>query len=137
MRGGNGCIKDATGNWPCTSVFHARSPRALRPNSMLSQMACWVLANDKEAMESLKITLFKDCRNSRSEFFEMHHKESPRNESIMYSCCECHYAECHHYDNVSYIAEESKQYYKDTCPSCVLKVDKLCNRFWNCCITRM
>ena len=128
MHGGNGCIKNATGNWPGTSMFHARSPCALQLNSTLSQMACWALANDKEAMESLKITLFKDCRNSRSEFFAMRHKES-RNKPIMYSCCECHYAECHHYDNMSYIAKESKQYYKDTCPSCVLKVDKPCNRF--------
>ena len=134
MRGGNGCIEDAAGNWPCTSMLHARLPHALRLNSTLSQTASWALANDKEAMESLKITLFKDCRNIRSEFFEMRHKES-RKTPIMYSCCECHYAECHHYDNMSYIAEESKQYYKDTCPLCVLKVDKLCNRFWNCCIT--
>ena len=87
-------------------------------------------------MELLKITLFKDCRNSRSEFFEIRCKES-HNEPIMYSCCECRYSECHHYDNMSYIAKESKQYYKDMCPSCVLKVDKPCNRFWNCCITRM
>ena len=123
--GGNGCIEDATGNWPCMSMFHARSPCALRLNSTLNQTAHWATSNDKEAVELLKITLFKDCRNSRNEFFEMRHKESsPHNKPIMYSCCECHYAECHHYDNVSYIAEESKQCYKDTCPSCVLKVDK-------------
>ena len=133
MRGSNGHIEDATGNWPCTSMFHARLPRALRLNSTLSQTAHWAPTNNKEAMELLKITLFKDCRNSRSEFFEMHHKES-RNEPIMYSCCECRYSECHHYDNMSYISEESKQYY-NTCPSYILKVDKPCNRFWNCCIT--
>ena len=137
MLGGNGCIEDATGNWHCTSMFHARLPCALRLNSMLSQTTRWVPANDKEAVESLKITLFRDCRNSKSEFVEMRCKESPRNEPIIYSSCECHYAECHHDNNMSYIAEESKQYYKDTCPSCVLKVDKPCNKFWNCCITRM
>ena len=89
----------------------------LNSPEMLSQMARWVLANDKEAMESLKIILFKDCRNSRSEFFEMRRKESsPNNKPIMYSCCECHYEECHHYDNMSYLPKKANS----TTKTCVL-----------------
>ena len=38
MRWGNGWIEDATGNWPCTSMFHARSPHALQLNSTSGEL---------------------------------------------------------------------------------------------------
>ena len=54
-----------------------------------------------------------------------------------YSCCGCRYAQCNHYDDVLYISQESRCYYKDTCLLCVLKVTTKCRTFWNCCITRI
>ena len=98
-----------------------------------------VNAQDELGIEGLKQVLFRDLHKSRSEFFELHHHGTAIHKVDIgkYSCCECCYIQCSHYDNVLYILPESRKYYKETCPLCVFKVDKKCNRFWNCCINKM
>ena len=44
---------------------------------------------------------------------------------------------CKHYDDITYISKDSRQYFKDTCPLCVIKVEKKCNLFWGCCLVVM
>ena len=105
---------------------------------MLSQTIRSLDAKDSVDVETLKSILFRNCQDSRSEFFELHHSDELKNKkSGGYSCCECRYAQCCLYGNVLYISSKSRQYYKDTCPLCMSKADKMCNRFWHCCITRM
>ena len=97
------------------------------------------IKNDDLA-EQLKKLLFRDCRNSRTEFFELRKvcHDPPHGKTLGgYSCCECSYAKCKHYDDVLYISNESRCYYQATCPQCVLSIEKSCHRFLNCCILRM
>ena len=91
-------------------------------------------------VEELKKVLFKDCRESRNEFFELrrfNNNEELHREKSDFNCCECRYLKCTHYDDIYYVSNESRQYYKDTCPMCVFEIGKCCRRFWNCCIIRM
>ena len=147
MHGENGC-KDSSsiqggGRWPNTSIFHNRSSVALRLNPTLSQSVRELDdANDSVAIENLKAVLFRDIRESQEEFFNLCRSDENfccgNREEVGggYSCCDCCYAQCNHYNDMLYISQESR-YYNDTCPLCVLKVTTKCRRFWNCCITRM
>ena len=72
----NGCIDSGSiqggGGWPNTSIFHNRSPVALRLNLMLSQSVCKLDdVNDSVAIENLKAMLFMDIHESREEFFNL------------------------------------------------------------------
>ena len=133
-------IQDEATIWPCMSIFHARSPTTLKLNPTLSETVHGVLEKDMDGVERLKQVLFRNCHESRQDFFQLHHSGTALHKSddvTSYPCCECHYEQCNHYDDVFYISPEGRQYYKDMCPMCIFKVGRKCNRFWNCCIQHM
>ena len=106
MRGGNCVVDDPDGKWPCTSIFHTRDPKSIKLNYTLSQTIHGV--PDEIVAEQLKEFLFKNCRDSRSKFFELRkvcHTQRKQNSSQgRHSCCECSYIKCHHYEDVLYIS---------------------------------
>ena len=122
-------IQDEATIWQCMSIFHARSPTTLKFNPTLSQ-----------TVHVLKQVLFRNCRESRLNFFQLCCSGialCKSDDVTSYPCCECCYKQCNHYDDVFYISPEGRQYYKDMCPMCIFKVERKCNRFWNCCIQCM
>ena len=130
MKGGNCVVDDPDGKWPCTSIFHTRDPKSIKLNSTSSQTVHGV--PDEVVAERLKEILFKNCRDSRSEFFELHkvcHTTQQKQDSSLgrHSCCECSYIKCHHYEDVSYISREARQYYQAVCPKCVMKIGHSCH----------
>ena len=142
MQGENRQVYNPDGKRPCTSIFHIRSPNSIKLNPTLSQT---ILGDkeDRDVLEQLKEILFRNCRNSRTEFFDLckvcHNPPHNNNKTTLggYSCCKCSYIKCTHYDDVSYISNESRHYYQSTCIQCVMKIGKSCHQFWNCCIIRM
>ena len=141
MRGGNCVVDDPDCKWPCTSIFHTRDPKSIKLNSTLSQTVHGV--PDEVVAGQLKEILFKTCRDSQSEFFELrckvcHTKQRKQDSSLgRHSCCECSYIKCCHYEDVLYISREARQYYQAVCPKCVMKIGSSCHRFWKCYILTM
>ena len=77
--------------------------------------------NDNNGMVGfLKKLLFKDPFESRQEFFELRHAES-----FPSKWCGCRDMVCKHYDNITYISKNSRQYFEDMCPLCIMKVEKM------------
>ena len=137
MRGGNCVVDDPDGKWPCTSIFYTRDPKSIKLNSTLSQTVRGV--PDEAVAERLKEILFKNCRDSRSEFFELRRKvcQQQKQDLSPHSCCECSYVKCRHYEDVLYISREARQCYQAVCPKCVMKIGYSCHQFWKCCILMM
>ena len=130
MRGESRRVYDPNGSWPCSSIFHARSPNSIKLNPTLSQTVQGVKDDDLAAQ--LKKLLFRGCRNSSTKFFELRKvcHNPPYGKTLGgYSCCEYSYAKCKHYDDVLYISNESRHYYQATCPQCVLSIKKSCHQF--------
>ena len=139
MRSKKGCnddnLKFSKQSWPLQSIFEPRDPTTPTLNSTLS------LTCDNQDVEMLKECLFKDpfdlCQefirlriNSRANFYQP--------SADYYFCCECDYIECHHFDNEA-MSPESGCYLALTCPVCVFRVGKTCNRCYSsgCCLENM
>ena len=56
--------------WPYSSIFHTRSENAIPLNANLSKTASNA-TYDQTKVENLKSLLFKDCRDSRTEFINL------------------------------------------------------------------
>ena len=98
MRGGKDRIDTPVQDkaWPCMSIFHNHSPSALQLNPMLSQTICGVDVQDYFGVEGLKQVLFRNLRESMSEFFKLRQsgKAICKVNIGKYSCCECRCAQC-------------------------------------------
>ena len=57
--------------WPYSSIFHTRSETAIPLNASLSKMASNTMY-DQTKVENLKSLSFKDCRDSQTEFINLH-----------------------------------------------------------------
>ena len=92
------------------------------------------LTCDNQDVEMLKECLFKDPFDLHQEFIWLH-INGPANfyqpSADNYFCCECDYIECHHFDNEA-LSPESRHYLALTCPVCVFRVGKTCNRCYSC-----
>ena len=121
--------------WPCTSIFHLHSSGAL--NETLSQTVREIGEKDFKEVECLEKILYRDPQQSRQEFFKLRKTQSTLCSDGNYLCCECRAKQCDHYDDVLYVFSETRQYFKDTCSSCVFKLARRCERFWNCFIECM
>ena len=56
--------------WPYSSIFHTRSENAMPLNASLSKTASNAMY-DQTKVENFKSLLFKDCRDSRTEFINL------------------------------------------------------------------
>ena len=56
--------------WPYSSIFHTRSENSIPLNASLSKTVSNAMYNQTK-VENLKSLLFKDCRDSRTEFINL------------------------------------------------------------------
>ena len=124
--------------WPYLSIFHTLSENAIPLNASLSKMASDA-TYDQTKVENLKSMLFKDCRDSRTEFINLRMNGRPsavgeKGKRGQHDCCSCWYKQGNHYGDIKGLSKKSLAYYRAVCPMCVMTVSPSCSQFWNCCI---
>ena len=124
--------------WPYSSIFHTQSENTISLNASLSKTASNATYNQTK-VENLKSMLFKDCRDSRTEFINLCMNGHPsgvgeKRKRGQHNCCSCWYKQCNHYGDIKGLSKKSLAYYRAVFPMCVMTVNLSCSQFWNCCI---